>query len=104
MSKTTTLRICCAAIATVTLVGASAACAQDQTPLRPWRHAIIEPKGDAGFQVMAVRAGFAAKQGLKIELPAFQNDVIQLRGLLAGELDSYEGGAGTAIVAASRNA
>jgi NitT/TauT family transport system substrate-binding protein len=72
--------------------------------LRTWRHAIIEPKGEAGFQVMAVRAGFAAKQGLKFELPAFQNDVISLRGLLAGELDSYEGGAATAIIAAARNA
>ncbi len=33
-----------------------------------------------------------------------QNDVIMLRGLLAGELDSYEGGAATAIIAGSRNA
>src|SRR3979411_1904879 len=53
----------------------------------------IEPKGDAGFQVMAGRGGFAAKQNLKLELPTFQNDVIALRGLLAGERDSYEGGA-----------
>src|SRR5215468_9946594 len=28
---------------------------------------IIEPKSDAGFQVMAVRGGFAAKQGLKLD-------------------------------------
>jgi hypothetical protein len=52
---------------------------------------------------MAVRGGFAAKQNLKLELPTFQNDVIALRGLLAGELDSYEGGAATAILAAARN-
>jgi ABC-type nitrate/sulfonate/bicarbonate transport system substrate-binding protein len=69
-----------------------------------WRHGIIDPKSDAGFQVMAVRAGFTAKQGLKLELPHFQNDVIALRGLLAGELESYEGGAATAIIAAARNA
>src|SRR5262245_37343075 len=51
---------------------------------------------------MAVRGGFAAKQGLKLELPYFQNDVIALRGLLAGELESYEGGAATAILAGAR--
>jgi NitT/TauT family transport system substrate-binding protein len=53
---------------------------------------------------MAARGGFAAKQGLKLELPYFQNDVIALRGLLAGDLESYEGGAATAILAAARNA
>ncbi len=82
------------------LCGGSGAHAQGQ----PWRHGIIEPKGDAGFQVMAVHGGFAAKQGLKLELSPFQNDVIALRGLLAGELESYEGGAATAIIAAARNA
>ena len=80
----------------------AAACAHAQG--QPWRHGIIEPKSDAGFQVMAVRGGFAAKQGLKLELPYFQNDVIALRALLAGELESYEGGAATAIIAAARNA
>ena len=69
-----------------------------------WRHGIIEPKGDAGFQYMSVRGGFVARQNLKLELPVFQNDVIALRGLLAGELEGYEGGAATAIIAASRNA
>src|SRR5262249_26082378 len=93
------------ATAATLLCQAGAADAQVKTDqLKTWRHAIIEPKGEAGFQVMAVRAGFAAKQGLKFELPAFQNDVISLRGLLAGQLDSYEGGAATAIIAAARNA
>ena len=78
----------------------AAATAQEQS----WRHGIIEPKGDAGFQYMSTRGGFAAKQNLKLELPIFQNDVIALRGLLAGELESYEGGAATAIIAGSRNA
>ena len=82
------------------MVAAGPAQAQGQ----PWRHAIIEPKSDAGFQVMAVRGGYAGKQGLKLELPYFQNDVIALRGLLAGDLESYEGGAATAIIAAARNA
>ena len=83
----------------VALLGAAAPCAAQE---QPWRHGIIEPKSDAGFQVMAVRAGFAAKQGIRLELPYFQNDVIALRGLLAGELESYEGGAATAILAGAR--
>jgi NitT/TauT family transport system substrate-binding protein len=99
MTKIARLRICWA-LAVIAPLSASAAMAQEKS----WRHAIIEPKGDAGFQVMAVRGGFAAKQGLKLELPSFQNDVIALRGLLAGELESYEGGAATAILVAARNA
>src|SRR5258707_13592484 len=83
-------------------LASAAACAHAQG--QPWRHGVIEPKSDAGFQVMAVRGGFAAKQGLKLELPYFQNDVIALRALLAGELESYEGGGATAIIAAARNA
>jgi NitT/TauT family transport system substrate-binding protein len=79
------------------------ALAQQPSPM-PWRHAIIEPKGDAGFQVMAMRAGFVAKEGVKLELTNFQNDVIALRALFAGEIDSYEGGTATAMMAAARNA
>lgn len=69
-----------------------------------WRHGIIEAKSDAGFQVMAVRAGFAPKLGLDLKYSYFQNDVIMLRGLLAGELDSYEGTPGAALLAGARNA
>jgi len=100
MTSTMGLRIAGAIMAAGAALAGTGAAAQTQ----PWRHGIIEPKSDAGFQVMAVRAGFAAKEGIKLELPYFQNDVIALRGLLAGELDSYEGGAATAIVAAARNA
>src|SRR5882672_3979330 len=96
-------RYVCWAAAMVALPGA--AMAQEQAlQTQTWRHGIIEPKGDAGFQYMSTRGGFAAKQSIKLELPVFQNDVIALRGLLAGELESYEGGAATAIIAGSRNA
>src|SRR6476646_12132675 len=73
------------------------AAAQD----RQWRHGIIEAKSDAGFQVMAVRAGFAQKVGLDLKYSYMQNDVIMLRAMLAGELDSYEGTPGPALVAGS---
>src|SRR5215471_766464 len=76
------------------------AAAQDHT----WRHGIIEAKSDAGFQVMAVRAGFAHKAALDLKHSYFQNDVIMLRAMLAGELDSYEGTPGAALLAGARSA
>src|SRR5262249_4689749 len=96
------LRLVCASAAIIAGLASAAACAHAQE--RPWGSGIIEPKSDAGFQVMAVRGGFTARQGLKLDLPHFQNDVIALRALLAGELESYEGGAATAIIAAARKA
>ena len=68
-----------------------------------WRHAIIEAKSDAGFAMMVSR-GFAEKQGLKLDIMQIKADQIGLKALLAGELDSYEGGPGGAIVAAARGA
>jgi len=53
---------------------------------------------------MAVRAGFARKLGLDLKHSYFQNDVIMLRAMLAGELDSFEGTPSGAIVAGARNA
>ena len=87
------------AVASLAMLPALAA-AQDHA----WRHGIIEAKSDAGFQVMAVRAGFAQKIGLDLKYSYFQNDVIMLRAMLAGELDSYEGTPGAALLAGSRNA
>ena len=89
------------ALALVSLaVMPAAAAAQDHA----WRHGIIEAKSDAGFQVMAVRAGFAQKVGLDLKYAYFQNDVIMLRAMLAGELDSYEGTPGAVLLAGARNA
>jgi len=79
-------------------LGATPAAAQ-----KVWRHAIIEAKSDAGFAMMVTR-GFAEKQGLKLEIQQIKADQIGLKALLAGELDSYEGGPGGAIVAAARGA
>ncbi len=96
----TVARILATTIASLAaLAGVSAALAQT-----PWRHAIIQAKSDAGFQVMALRAGFAQKAGLDLKHTYMQNDVVMLRAMLAGELDSYEGTPGPALVAGSRNA
>jgi NitT/TauT family transport system substrate-binding protein len=66
-----------------------------------WRHSMVKAKSDAGI-VMMVTKGFAEKQGLKLDITQVQSDTIALKALLAGELDSYEGGPGGAMIAASR--
>src|SRR5216684_3893467 len=80
---------------------AAGAAAQD---LKPWRHGIIEAKSDAGILYMASKRDFAGKLGLKLDFVQLKNDSIALKALLAGELDSYEGGAGGAMAAAARGA
>jgi len=69
-----------------------------------WRHGIIEAKSDAGILYMASKRDFAAKLGLKLEFVPLKTDTIGLKASLAGELDSFEGGPGGSIVAASRGA
>lgn len=69
---------------------------------KPWRHAVIEPKADAGFFMMAEQRGFFKKVGLNVEIVKVKNDQIPLKAALAGQLDSYEGGPGGAMVADSR--
>src|ERR1044072_6535187 len=86
------MRTGCAGVLALALA-ASPALAQ-----KPWRHAIIEAKSDAGFAMMVTR-GFAEKQGLKLEIMQIKADQIGLKALLAGELDSYEGGPGGGVVA-----
>jgi NitT/TauT family transport system substrate-binding protein len=68
-----------------------------------WHHAIIAAKSDAGILYM-VGKGFAEKQGLKLELTQVDNDAIGLKALIAGQVDSYEGSATGAMIAASRGA
>jgi NitT/TauT family transport system substrate-binding protein len=83
---------------------ALALCTTPASAQKVWRHAIIEAKSDAGFAMMVKERGFAEKQGLKLEILQIKADQIGLKALLAGELDSYEGGPGGAIVAAARGA
>ena len=69
-----------------------------------WKHGIIEAKSDAGILYMASKRDFAEKLGLKLEFVPLKTDTIGLKASLAGELDSFEGGPGGSIVAASRGA
>jgi NitT/TauT family transport system substrate-binding protein len=91
---------CSAAMAMVAGAAAGAS-AQD---FKTWRHGIIEAKSDAGILYMASKREFAGKRGLKLDFVQLKSDVIALKALLAGELDSYEGGAGGAMAAAARGA
>ena len=102
--KTSALATILAAIlATSALAIAAASPVRAQT-LKPWRHGIIAPKADAGFLLMAAKRGFAEREGLKLELLDVKDDQIGLKALLAGELDSYEGGVQGAIAASVRGA
>jgi len=83
------------------LLGAAPAAAQSLTI---WRHGVVEAKSDAGFVFMAQQRGFAEKQGLKLEMPQFSGDALELKALLAGELDSYEGSTGSPIIATAHGA
>ncbi len=97
---TTSLRLF-AAVAVLLALAAGTASAQS---LRPWRHGALEAKSDAGILFMATKRELASKLGLKLQFMQFKNDTIALKALLAGELDSFEGGAAGAMVAASRGA
>jgi NitT/TauT family transport system substrate-binding protein len=71
---------------------------------KPWRHGIIEAKSDAGILFVASRRDFAPSHGMKLDFVQLKNDAIALKALLAGDLDSFEGGSGGAIIAASHGA
>jgi len=87
----------------VLLAGALAAAAPAQE-LKPWKHGVIEPKGDAGFSLMVSRHGFAEQQGLQLEILNFKNGATAHKALLAGEIDSIESSPGAAILAGAHGA
>jgi NitT/TauT family transport system substrate-binding protein len=90
-------------VAAGAMLAAAAGAAPAQAP-KPWKHGIIAPKADAGFLLMAAKRGFAEREGLRLELLEVKDDQIGLKALLAGELESYEGGVQGAIAADVRGA
>jgi NitT/TauT family transport system substrate-binding protein len=66
----------------------SSAAAQEKV----WHHGMINAKADAGILMMVSTRDFAAKQGLKLKVSQFKDDQLALKALIAGELDSFEGG------------
>ena len=92
------------AIALVSLALGAAAAQDLRQDLRPWRHGVIEPKGDAGFSFMVGERDFAARHHLKLAILSFKNGAIAHKALLAGEVDSIESSPGAAILAGARGA
>jgi NitT/TauT family transport system substrate-binding protein len=95
----TLARIAAACVLAAAIVSAASA----QAP-KPWKHGVIEPKGDAGFMWMVGSRDFAAKRGLKVDIVSFKNGSIAHKALLSGEIDSIESSPGAAILAGSRGA
>src|SRR5215472_14547769 len=87
-------------VAILAMLG-TAAFAQD---LKPWKHVVIEPKGDAGFMLMVGERDFASRRGLKVEIVPMKNGALAHKALLAGEVDSIESSPGAAILAGARGA
>jgi NitT/TauT family transport system substrate-binding protein len=82
-------------IALAALFGAAMVCAlsgPSAAQEKVWKHGLINAKADAGIFMMVGKRDFAAKQGLKLELLEFKDDQLGLKALIAGELDSFEGG------------
>jgi NitT/TauT family transport system substrate-binding protein len=75
-------------VALLTAAVAAPAAAQEKV----WKHGLINAKADAGIFLMVSTRDFAKKQGLKIEVSQFKDDQLALKALIAGELDSFEGG------------
>lgn len=59
---------------------------------KAWHHGMINAKADAGILMMVSTRDFAAKQGLKLKISQFKDDQLALKAMIAGELDSFEGG------------
>ena len=90
------------ALAAALSIAALAASAHAQEKV--WRHGLIKAKADSGIFMMVTTGDFAKKQGLKLEVSEFRNDQIELKALLAGQLDSYEGGPQGVFAADERGA
>ncbi len=94
----------CARIGLAAAVGLAGLAASAHAQEKVWRHGMIKAKADAGIFMMVTTRDFAKKQGLKLETSEFRNDQIELKALLAGQLDSYEGGPQGVFAADQRGA
>jgi NitT/TauT family transport system substrate-binding protein len=96
-------KLALAACASLVLAGQALGAAPPEQ-LRLWRKGIVIAKADAGFAFMAANQGFGERHGLKIQISQFTNDTLMMRALIAGQIDSYDGSPGAAMVAFARGA
>jgi NitT/TauT family transport system substrate-binding protein len=90
MTIARTQHIALAAILAAATIGALSFSAAAQEKV--WHHGLINAKADAGILLMVSTRDFAAKQGLKLQISQFKDDQLALKAMIAGELDSFEGG------------
>ena len=64
------------------------AAAQDHV----WHHGLIKAKADAGIFLMVRSATSPRSRASTLKTSEFRNDQIALKALIAGEIDSFEGG------------
>jgi len=86
------------------LLAAALAGTAGAAELKPWKHGVIEPKGDAGFMLMVGTRGFAEKHGLKLEILPMKNGSVAHKALLSGAVDSVESSPGASILAGAHGA
>jgi NitT/TauT family transport system substrate-binding protein len=91
-------------ICLLTLLAAVLGAPAQAQDLKPWKHGVIEPKGDAGFMMMVGQHGIAEKYGLKLEIISLKNGATAHKALLSGELDSIESSPGATILAGAHGA
>jgi NitT/TauT family transport system substrate-binding protein len=88
------------------LVAAVAACVgtarAEDLPL--WRNGAVTAGGDSGFLFMADSGGFGKAFGLDYQMVQLRGDPLLLKALIAGQLESYIGGPGSPLIAASKGA
>jgi NitT/TauT family transport system substrate-binding protein len=103
-----TIAVLAAYVAGLVLLCAAAtaqtAAPSDKPSGKLWRHALIQPKSDAGILLMPNYGGFYKKVGLDVDITNVKDDEIMLHALIAGDLDSFEGGPGAGMIADAHGA
>ena len=95
MKRATTL------IATLVCAGLGVTAVQSDARAQAakWRHAVLEPKSDAGIILLAARRDFFKKLGLDVEIVELKNEILAQRAAVSGDLDSFEGSPPYAAIA-----
>ncbi len=86
------MRAASTALGAVLAISVAACAGSAAAQEKIWRHGLINAKADAGILMMVSTRDFAAKQGLTLKIFQFKDDQLALKALIAGELDSFEGG------------
>jgi NitT/TauT family transport system substrate-binding protein len=74
----------------------------DEPPL--WRDGVVSGSGDSGVANTPVKQGFDRAHGIRMEMVPLKGDPLLLKALIAGQLESYEGGLSSPLIAASKGA